>query len=434
MRMYDLIYKKREGEELTTEEINYLVKGYTSGDIPDYQMSAWNMAVFFQGMNARETADLTTAMAESGEQIDLSDIGGIKVDKHSTGGVGDTTTLVLAPLVSSTGVPVAKMSGRGLGHTGGTIDKLESIPGYNVKVGMEDFIKQVNEIGVAVVGQTGNLTPADKKIYALRDVTATVKSIPLIASSIMSKKTAGGADGIVLDVKTGKGSFTPTLKESKNLASSMVEIGKEIGRQTIAVITDMNQPLGKAVGNALEVKEAVETLRGNGLEDMEKLCLTLGANMLIIADRVNDFEEGYELLKDKLDSGEALQQFKKLIKAQGGNSQIVEDLSVLPDADYKIDVVSDKSGYISGIDALEVGLTAMSVGAGRSTKEDEIDSAVGVVLSKKHGDYVNEGETLAVLHLNDKSAEEKAVNRLKDAFVIINKEPEKSTLIYDTIK
>lgn len=433
MRAYDIIYKKREGERLSAKEIRFLIDGYTRGEIPDYQMSAWAMAVFFQGMDAMETAELTLAMAESGDQVDLSPISGVKVDKHSTGGVGDTTTLVLAPLVSAAGVPVAKMSGRGLGHTGGTIDKLESIPGFKVDLTMEEFIHNVNSIGMAVIGQTGNLTPADKKLYALRDVTATVDSIPLIASSIMSKKIAGGADGIVLDVKTGEGAFMKKLEDSRKLAEAMVEIGREVGRKTIAVITDMNQPLGLAVGNALEVREAITTLKGEGPPDLEELCLTLGANMLLIAGKAKDFTEGYNLLQETLVSGKALEQFGRFISAQGGDPAVIDDTGLLPEAKYQIELKSDRSGYINGIKAREVGLLAMSLGAGRATKEEDIDPAVGIVLNKKYGEEVARGETLAVLHLNDHELVEEARKRLRSSFEIKEKKPEERPFIYEII-
>ncbi len=434
MRAYDIILKKREGKELSKEEINFLIEGYTTGDIPDYQLSAWAMAVYFKGMNSTETAYLTTAMAESGDIIDLSAINGFKVDKHSTGGVGDTTTLVLAPLVAAAGLPVAKMSGRGLGHTGGTIDKLESIKGFDVNLSREEFIEAVNKHGVAVVGQTGNLTPADKKLYSLRDVTATVDSIPLIASSIMSKKIAGGANGIVLDVKVGSGAFMKDYKEAKKLAKSMVDIGNEVGRVTRAVITDMDQPLGKAVGNSLEVKEAIETLKNNGPQDLKELCLTLGSNMLLNAEKVDAFEEGYNLLKDILNSGKALEKFKEFISAQNGDPRVVEDYSLLPEAKNIIEVKSEKTGYINKINALEVGLTAMEVGAGRETKEDEINKAVGVVLNKKRGEKVKKGEILAYLHLDELSKEEKSKKRLLNAFKISEKKGLEKDLIYNIIK
>jgi len=434
MRPYDIIYKKREGEVLSTEEIEFLIEGFTQGEIPDYQMSAWAMAVFFQGMNSKETADLTMAMVASGERLDLSSISGVKVDKHSTGGVGDTTTLVLGPLVAAAGVPVAKLSGRGLGHTGGTIDKLESIPGFRTDLSMEGFVRNVNKIGLAVAGQTRKLTPADKKLYALRDVTATVESIPLIASSIMSKKIAGGADGIVLDVKTGDGAFMNQIENSRKLAQAMVAIGKEIGKETIAVISDMNQPLGRAIGNALEVKEAIQTLLGKGSPELLELCLTIGSNMLMIAGKVKDFEEGYGLLKEQLNSGKALQKFKEFVGAQGGNQFVVEDLSILPQAEIQVEVQAGTDGYISNIKTRELGLVAMAIGAGRATKKDIIDPAVGVVINKRRGDKVLKGDTLAVLHLNKTTYQKEAITRLKKAFEISNSRPEDLPLIYETIR
>ena len=434
VRAYDLIYKKREGGRLSAEEIRFLIEGYTADKIPDYQISAWLMAIYFQGMDAQETAELTLAMVESGDRLDLSSIPGIKVDKHSTGGVGDKTTLVLAPLVSAAGVPVAKLSGRGLGHTGGTIDKLTAIPGFKTELALPDFISNVNSIGVAIAGQTANLTPADKKLYALRDVTATVDSIPLIASSVMSKKIAAGSEGIVLDVKTGAGAFVKTLEKSRQLATTMVEIGKQVDRRVIAVITDMNQPLGLAVGNALEVKEAVNTLKGAGPADLEELCLTLGANMLLIAGSVAGYQQGYRLLRDLIRTGEALEQFSRLIAAQGGDPAIAEDLNLLPVAQHVIAVNSKQSGYISSIEVRQIGLTAMSIGAGRATKGDVIDPAVGVVLNKKVGQPVERGEPLAWLHLNERAEEEIAVAAIQNSFQISGEQPEIRGLIYDIIR
>ncbi len=434
MRAYDIIYKKREGQKLNKEELEFLIKGYVEGEIPDYQMSAWSMAVYFQGMDAEETANLTMLMAESGDMIDLSSIKGIKVDKHSTGGVGDTTTLILAPLVASAGIPVAKMSGRGLGHTGGTIDKLESIPSFNTSLTREKFFDNVNQHGVAVVGQTGNLTPADKKLYALRDVTATVESIPLIASSIMSKKLAGGADAIVLDVKTGNGAFMKDFDQAKKLAEAMVAIGKEVGRDTAAYITDMNQPLGCAVGNALEVKEAIKTLKGKGPEDLTELCIELGSGMLQLAGKVKDRAEGKEILKENLKNGKALDKFAEMITAQGGNATVVEDLSLLPTADNKLEVKAEKAGYVSQIKALDVGLSAMILGAGRENKDSQIDPAVGLELKKKTADQVRKGDTLAVLYYNDNKNLKEAEQKLLDAFTITEKKKDKNKLIYEIIK
>lgn len=406
MRMVDIIEKKRDGQELTTAEINFFIEGYTKGEIPDYQASALAMAIYFQDMNDRERADLTRAMVESGDTIDLSAIDGVKVDKHSTGGVGDTTTLVLAPLVASLGVPVAKMSGRGLGHTGGTIDKLESIAGFHVELTREQFIDLVNRDKVAVIGQSGNLTPADKKLYALRDVTGTVNSIPLIASSIMSKKIAAGADAIVLDVKTGDGAFMKTQEDAEKLAHAMVRIGNHVGRKTIAIISDMSQPLGFAIGNALEVKEAIETLQGKGPKDLTKLVLTLGSQMVILAGKAKTSEEAKEMLLDAIHSGKALAKFKEFLANQGGDASIVDDLTKLPQAKYKIELPAKQSGYISRMVADEIGVASMILGAGRATKEDVIDLAVGLVLHKKVGDKVEEGESILTIYSNRENVED----------------------------
>ena len=406
MRMVDIIEKKRDGQELTTAEINFFIEGYTKGEIPDYQASALAMAIYFQDMNDRERADLTRAMVESGDTIDLSAIDGVKVDKHSTGGVGDTTTLVLAPLVASLGVPVAKMSGRGLGHTGGTIDKLESIAGFHVELTREQFIDLVNRDKVAVIGQSGNLTPADKKLYALRDVTGTVNSIPLIASSIMSKKIAAGADAIVLDVKTGDGAFMKTQEDAEKLAHAMVRIGNHVGRKTIAIISDMSQPLGFAIGNALEVKEAIETLQGKGPKDLTELVLTLGSQMVILAGKAKTSEEAKEMLLDAIHSGKALAKFKEFLANQGGDASIVDDLTKLPQAKYKIELPAKQSGYISRMVADEIGVASIILGAGRATKEDVIDLAVGLVLHKKVGDKVEEGESILTIYSNRENVED----------------------------
>ena len=406
MRMVDIIEKKRDGHELTTAEINFFIEGYTKGEIPDYQASALAMAIFFQDMTDRERADLTRAMVESGDTIDLSAIDGVKVDKHSTGGVGDTTTLVLAPHVASIGVPVAKMSGRGLGHTGGTIDKLESIAGFHVELTREQFIDLVNRDKVAVIGQSGNLTPADKKLYALRDVTGTVNSIPLIASSIMSKKIAAGADAIVLDVKTGDGAFMKTQEDAEKLAHAMVRIGNHVGRKTIAIISDMSQPLGFAIGNALEVKEAIETLQGKGPKDLTELVLTLGSQMVILAGKAKTSEEAKEMLLDAIHSGKALAKFKEFLANQGGDASIVDDLTKLPQAKYKIELPAKQSGYISRMVADEIGVASMILGAGRATKEDVIDLAVGLVLHKKVGDKVEEGESILTIYSNRENVED----------------------------
>lgn len=400
MRMVDIIEKKRNGEELTTEEIRFFVEGYTNGSIPDYQASALLMAVYFKDMNDRERADLTMAMVESGDQIDLSQIEGIKVDKHSTGGVGDTTTLPLAAMVAAVGVPVAKMSGRGLGHTGGTIDKLEAIHGFHVELTAEEFVKQVNDIKMAVIGQSGNLTPADKKLYALRDVTATVSSIPLIASSIMSKKIAAGADAIVLDVKTGDGAFMKTVDDARALAKAMVRIGNSVGRNTMAIISDMSQPLGYAIGNALEVKEAIDTLKGNGPADLNELCYTLGSQMVVLGGKAETIEEARKMLEEVVANGAALNVLKRFISAQGGDPSVVDHPEKCPQAKYMIEVPAKEAGYVAKIEADDIGTAAMLLGAGRATKESEIDLAVGLVLRKKVGDQVRKGESLVTIYAN----------------------------------
>lgn len=432
MRAVDIIQKKRDGGELTREEISFLIQGYSKGEIPDYQISAWAMAVYFQGMNARETGDLTMEMAASGDQIDLSPIAGIKVDKHSTGGVGDKTTIVLAPLVAAAGVPVAKMSGRGLGHTGGTIDKLESISGFSVEMEREQFFAQVGDIGAAVIGQSGNITPADKKLYALRDVTATVESIPLIASSVMSKKIAAGADAIVLDVKTGSGAFMKTLDRSIALAQAMVDIGTHLGRNTVAVISDMDQPLGFGIGNALEVLEGIETLKGQGPQDLEEVCLILGSHMLVLGGKAKDEEEARKILKSHIKDGSALEKFKQMVGAQGGDASQIEFPDTLPAASTLIEVKSAVSGYVEGIQAEEIGVAAMLLGAGRETKESVIDLAVGIHLSKKVSDAVEQGETLAVLHVNNASESKisEAKNKVVEAYRITSEPVAPQPLIY----
>lgn len=432
MRMVDLIEKKRDGKELTKEEIRFMVEGYTNDTIPDYQMSAFAMAVYFKGMTETERAELTLAMVDSGDKIDLSAIEGIKVDKHSTGGVGDTTTLVLAPLVASVGVPVAKMSGRGLGHTGGTIDKLESIQGFHVEIDNKQFIDLVNKNKVAVIGQSGNLTPADKKLYGLRDVTATVNSIPLIASSIMSKKIAAGADAIVLDVKTGAGAFMKDIEDAKKLAKAMVDIGNNVGRMTMAVISDMSQPLGYAIGNALEVEEAINTLKGKGPKDLHELCLTLGSHMVFLAKKANSLEEAQKMLEEAIQSGRALEKFKTFIAAQGGDPSLIEDPTKLPKAKYKIELEAKERGWVKTIIADEVGKAAMMLGAGRSTKESKIDLAVGIVLRKKVGDRVEKGESLATLHTNFENVEE-IKKLLYQSFTISLNETKAPPLIYEKI-
>ncbi|WP_334077084.1 pyrimidine-nucleoside phosphorylase [Paenibacillus sanfengchensis] len=435
MRAVDLIRKKRDGLELSHEEIGFLVKGYSEGDIPDYQMAAWAMAVYYQGMSARETADLTMHMASSGDMIDLSSIRGVKVDKHSTGGVGDKTTIVIGPLVAAAGVPVAKMSGRGLGHTGGTIDKLEAIRGFSVELGQEQFFRQVNEIGLAVVGQSGNMTPADKKLYGLRDVTATVESIPLIASSVMSKKIAAGADAIVLDVKTGSGAFMKTLDDSIRLAKAMVDIGTQVGRSTIAVISDMDQPLGYSIGNALEIEEAIATLRGEGPKDLEEVCLILASHMLVLGGKAPDEEAARAILREKLASGEALERLKMMVQAQGGDTLQIENADLLPKAELHVEVKAEKRGFVESIQAEEIGIAAMLLGAGRETKDSVIDLAAGLSLRKKIGDPVEVGEVLAVLHLNPsfQSRLEEASRKVKEAYGITDEKVPRRPLVFALI-
>lgn len=434
MRMYDIIMNKRNGKELSKEEIDYFVNGFTNGDIPDYQASALLMAIYFNKMNKRETSDLTLAMANSGDLLSLDKIQGIKVDKHSTGGVGDKTTILLAPLVASCGIPVAKMSGRGLGHTGGTIDKLESFKGFSVNLPEEKFIDNVNKHKIALVAQTGHLAPADKKIYALRDVTATVDNMSLIASSIMSKKIASGADAIVLDVKVGEGAFMKTPREARALAQEMVDIGNNVGRQTIAIISDMDQPLGYAIGNSLEVIEAINTLKGNGPKDLLELTLNLGSYMLILGKKASSFEEGYNMLLENIKNGKALEKLKEFVKAQGGDEKYIDNTDCFEKASFILEVKAEKSGIISKIHAEEVGLIAMELGAGRVTKESKIDLSVGIVLNKKRGDKVNKGEILAYIHANDMKKGEKASKKLINAIEIKDFFKDNIPLIYEVIK
>ena len=435
MRTIDIILKKRQGEALSSAEITYLMDGYVRGDIPDYQMAAWAMAVYFRGMNEQETADLTEAMLKSGEQIDLSKINGIKVDKHSTGGVGDKTTLILAPLVAAAGVPVAKMSGRGLGHTGGTLDKLEAFTRFSVDLSREAFIDQVNDIGLAVVGQTGNLTPADKQLYALRDVTATVDSIPLIASSVMSKKLAAGADVIVLDVKVGSGAFMKTITDAKRLARTMVEIGNRLHRKTIAVVSDMSQPLGHAIGNALEVKETIDTLKGSGPADVTELCFELGSHMLVLGGKAADRSQARQRLQQLIKNGAALEKLKALVAAQGGDADVVDNPQRLPLAPIQREVTAQTDGLVQNIDAEKVGLAAMTLGAGRETKNASLDLSVGVVLHKKIGAAVKNGESLATIHANDEAKADTAEKLLRNAVTMTDnaKSVWVPDLIHDTI-
>ncbi|PHL07445.1 pyrimidine-nucleoside phosphorylase [Enterococcus faecium] len=431
MRMVDLIEKKRDGNELSKEEIEYIVTNYTNGKIPDYQVSALLMAIFYQDMTNEEITNLTLAIANSGDVIDLSSLEGIKVDKHSTGGVGDTTTLILAPLVASVGVTVAKMSGRGLGYTGGTLDKLEAIPGFQIELSDEAFVRIVNESKVAVIGQSGNLAPADKKLYALRDVTATVDSLPLIASSIMSKKIAAGADAIVLDVTTGDGAFMKNIEDARRLAKTMTSIGKLANRETMAVISDMSEPLGEAIGNSLEVVEAIETLQGNGPEDLVEMCYALGSQMVVLAGKAKTIDEARTLLQEALESGKALAKFKEMIQNQGGDPTIVEQPERILTARYTMELPAKQSGVVSKIVANELGIAAMMLGAGRKTKEDDIDHAVGLKLHKKIGDTVTKGESLLTIYSNDK--EISSVIELLYKNIEIGESAMKPTLIHDII-
>lgn len=416
MRIYDIITKKRDGFALTKPEIDYFVNGFTKGEIPDYQISALLMAIYFSGMNEEETLNLTMAMANSGDLLDLTKIAGRKVDKHSTGGVGDKTTLVIAPMVASVGIPVAKMSGRGLGHTGGTIDKLESIPGFSVSLSEEKFIDNVNRINIAVVGQTANLAPADKKLYALRDVTATVDNMSLIASSIMSKKLASGADAIVLDVKTGSGAFMQNEEDAICLARQMVAIGTGAGKDTVAVVTNMDEPLGNAVGNALEIHEVIDALNENGPKDLMEVSYVLGAFMLKLAGKTDTLEEGIDILQAAIENGSAKSKFKEFIEAQGGDSDILMNPGLLPKAGIIMDVIADTDGFVSSIDAKSIGKASLVLGGGRETKESDIDYSVGVVLKKKVADRVERGDCIAIIHANDKEQLKIAKNLVREAY------------------
>ena len=416
MLMNDLIVKKRDGGELSTEEIDFMIQGYTRGEIPDYQMSAMCMAIIFRGMSDKETLDLTMSMMNSGETLDLSPINGIKADKHSTGGVGDKTSLILCPMVSACGVKIAKMSGRGLGHTGGTLDKLESFPGFNISIGEQRFFDNVNKHGIAIIGQTADLDPADKKLYALRDVTGTVPSIPLIVSSIMSKKLASGADVIVLDVKCGDGAFMKTVDEAKELARGLTRIGWLAGRKCAAVITDMDQPLGCAVGNSVEVKEAISVLKGETKGDLLELCLTLGSCILTEAGIAESIEDARARLTHAVESGAALKKLAEMVSAQDGDGNDVYDTSRLPDAKVKLEVPSEVSGYVSRIFAEHVGLVSMHLGGGRATKDSEIDLSVGVILHKKVGDKVEKGESLATIHASSEEKAQEAAKLLRDCY------------------
>ncbi len=434
MLMTDLLTKKRDGGSLSTEEIQFMISGYTDGSIPDYQMSAMCMAILLRGMDDREILDLTMAMLHSGETLDLSPIRGIKADKHSTGGVGDKTSLVLCPMVAACGLKIAKMSGRGLGHTGGTIDKLESFPGFSTSLSEEQFYENVNTHGIAIMGQTAELVPADKKLYALRDVTATVPSIPLIVSSIMSKKLASGADVIVLDVKCGDGSFMKTEAQAAELAEGLTRIGRLAGKKCAAVITDMDQPLGHAVGNALEVKEAIAVLRGEEQGDLLDLCIALGSCMLLEAGFCASQAEACELLLENIRSGKALGKLAAMVEAQGGDPRAVFDLSLLPAAPVVFDVVSDKSGYVNKIHAEAVGLVSMQLGGGRITKEDSIDLSVGIILHKKVGDPISVGESIATIHAANEASAEAAAEKLTACYTITSDPPAVSPLIKRIIR
>ncbi|MDN5326100.1 MAG: pyrimidine-nucleoside phosphorylase [Moorella sp. (in: firmicutes)] len=433
MQMPELIRRKREGMALKPPEINALIQGFMAGAIPDYQMAALLMAIYFRGLDRAETAALTRAMVASGEQIDWSSIPGVKVDKHSTGGVADTTTLVLAPLVAAAGVPVVKMSGRGLGHTGGTIDKLESIPGFRVQLERDEMIRQVKEIGLAVTAPTGKLAPADGRLYALRDVTATVESIPLIASSVMSKKIAAGADAIVLDVKVGSGAFMPDLESARELARTMVDLGREMGRRVVAVITDMDEPLGMMVGNALEVREAITVLSGGGPRELREVCLALGSQMLLLAGAAGSSEEGRRQLEGLLAGGQALVKLRQFIAAQGGDPAVADRPELLPRAGEQVTIVAPAGGYISAVQARLVGEAAMLLGAGRVTKESPIDLAVGIELKKRRGEYIHAGEPLAVFHVNDRTNLEAARERFLAAYTLAAEPPAPRPLVYEIV-
>ena len=433
MRMYDIISKKQNNIELTEAEIRWMISEYTAGTIPDYQMSAFAMAVYFNGMTKHETAVLTDAMANSGDTLDLSRYGDRSVDKHSTGGIGDKTTIVVAPVVASLGGIVAKMTGRGLGHTGGTADKLESIPGFNIILSEESFLRQVDEIGIAVTAQSGNLAPADKKLYALRDVTATVESTPLIASSIMSKKLASGAHSIVLDVKVGSGSFNKTPEIAVDLAKTMIEIGTSCGRNVTAVLTDMNLPLGKNIGNSLEVQEAIDVLKGSGPSDLKTVCVELASNMLVLSNKW-DIDHAREQVNKAIKSGSALQKFREWITAQGGNAECIDDYSLFPNSSVKYEVRAAKTGYISDMNAEKLGLISVALGAGREKKEDNIDFSAGIVLEKKLGDYVNENDVIAVLHTSSLDKAVAAEKTLLEITVISDKKTDIPPLIYSVLK
>ncbi len=433
MRMYDIIRKKRDGGVLSNEEINFFIDGYVKGEIPDYQASALLMAIFFKGMNFDETASLTFAVRDSGQRLDFSQINGIRVDKHSTGGVGDKTSLVVAPIVASLGVKVAKMSGRGLGHTGGTIDKLESIPGFKTDLSEEEFLKNVNDLGVCIVGQSRDLAPADKKLYALRDVTATVDSLPLIVSSIMGKKLAADDDCIVLDVKTGSGAFAKTIEDSKRLAEVMVEIGKRAGKKMLALITDMDRPLGNAIGNSLEVIEAIDTLNGHGPEDFTQICIILASSMLELAGK-GSFEECQSLVKGAILDGSALATLKKMVTAQGGDVRVIDNPDLFEKAPYSLSVKAKEEGYIASVDTDGYGISSLLLGAGRNTKEESIDFSAGIILKKKTGDYVHVGDELCVMYTSDEKRFEGALDRFYSSTHVSQAKPESRPLVLDVVR
>ena len=430
--MADVIHNKRSGKELAEQEIQFLVDGVVSGDIPDYQISALLMAIYFQGMTEKEQSTLTMTMMTSGDHLDLSEIPGVKVDKHSTGGVGDKTSIPLAAVVAALGIPVPMISGRGLGHTGGTLDKLEAIPGYRIEISEQDFIEQVKEDKLAIIGATGNIAPADKKIYALRDVTDTVDSIPLIASSIMSKKIASGADALVIDVKTGAGAFMKTLADSRELAEALVGIGKGVGMQCMALITDMNQPLGKAIGNALEIQESIELLKGNGPADLEKLIVVIGGYMAVMGNKATTVEQGQQLCEDVIHNGQALERFRAMIKDQGGDPRVIDDPEeILPQAKYRITLPAKTSGVVSKIVANEIGVASMLLGGGRQKANDKLDYAVGIMLNKKIGDSVEKGEPLLTIYSNREKVDD--IKSLLYGNIEIAKQAQKPKLIYETI-
>lgn len=433
MRMYDLIKKKRDGKSLTAQEIKWFIENYVNGTIPDYQVSALLMAIYFNGMDLEETTALTFAVRDSGDTLDFSDVNGIRVDKHSTGGVGDKTSLIVAPIVATLGVKVAKMSGRGLGHTGGTVDKLESIPGFNTGLGVDEFLEIVNRVGIAIVGQSAELAPADKLLYALRDVTATVESLPLIVSSIMGKKLAADDDCIVLDVKTGSGSFMKTVEDSKRLARLMVDIGKQAGKKMLALITDMDRPLGFNIGNILEVKEAVETLRGNGPSDLTEICIALAAHMLSLAEK-GTYEECEAKVKKVIADGSALKTFADMVEAQGGDSRVIYDTSLFEQAKFSRVVKAKKSGYIVKVDTEGYGTAALLLGAGRNTKEDKIDFTAGIILTKKTGDFVKAGEAIATLYTNSGEKLDAGERKLIESTIIGDEKPAYKPIILDKVQ